>query len=68
MLLRTIKNHVSTPYGPHLASYFPWSLPYVVIAPGATPNLRETAFLVGVLGGLLVSVLGCWEIVRRDVA
>jgi hypothetical protein len=68
MLLRTIKNHVSTPYGPHLASYFPWSLPYVVIAPGATANLRETAFLVGVLGGLLASVLGCWEIVRRDVA
>jgi hypothetical protein len=68
MLLRTIKNHVSTPYGPHLASYFPWSLPYVVIAPGATSNLRETAFLVGGLGGLLVSVLGCWEIVRRDVA
>lgn len=68
MLLRTIKNHVSTPYGPHLASYFPWSLPYVVIAPGATPNLRETAFLFGVLGGLLASVLGCWEFVRRDVA
>jgi len=68
MLLRTIKNNVSTPYGPHLASYFPWSLPYVVIAPGATPNLRETAFLVGVLGGLLGSILGCWEIVRRDVA
>jgi hypothetical protein len=68
MLLRTIKNNVSTPYGPYLAAYFPWSLPYVVIAPGATPNLRETAFLVGVLGGLLVSVLGCLEIVRRDVA
>jgi ABC-2 type transport system permease protein len=68
MLLRTIKNHMSTPYGPHLASYFPWSLPYVVIAPGATPDLRETAFLFGVLAGLLALVLGCWEIVRRDVA
>jgi ABC-2 type transport system permease protein len=68
MLLRTIKNHMSTPYGPHLASYFPWSLPYVVIAPGATTNLRETAFLFGVLGGILASLLSCWEIVRRDVA
>lgn len=68
MLLRTIKNHVSTPYGAHLASYFPWSLPYVVIAPGATPSLRETAFLFGLIGGLFASVLGCWEIVGRDVA
>jgi hypothetical protein len=75
MLLRTLKNSVSTPHGPLLASYFPWSLPYIVIAPPANtslpqamPALQETAFLVGILGGLLASILGCWEIVRRDVA
>jgi hypothetical protein len=74
MLLRTLKNSVSTPFGPFLASLFPWSLPYVIIAPlahsslpEATAGIRETALLVGVLGGLLVSVLGCWETIRRDV-
>jgi hypothetical protein len=74
MLLRTLKNSVSTPFGPFLASLFPWSLPYVMIAPlahssvpEATAGLRETALLVGVLGGLFVSILGCWETARRDV-
>ena len=74
MLLRTLKNSVSTPRGPFLASLFPWSLPYVMIAPlsnsslpETTAGLRETALLVGVLGGLFVSVLGCWDTIRRDV-
>jgi hypothetical protein len=67
MLLRTLKNAASTPTGPMLASFFPWSLPYVVISPAATAGLQQTAFLVGVLGGLLVSVLGCWDATRRDV-
>ncbi|HZV01110.1 MAG TPA: ABC transporter permease [Planctomycetota bacterium] len=67
MLLRTLKNAASTPIGPMLASFFPWSLPYVVISPAATAGLRQTAFLVGVLGGLLVSVIGCWDATRRDV-
>ena len=74
MLLRTLKNSISTPFGPFLASLFPWSLPYVMIAPlthsslpEATAGLRETALLVGVLGGLFVSILGCWDTVRRDV-
>jgi hypothetical protein len=68
MLLRTLKNSVSTPYGPRLASFFPWSLPYVIIAPAATASLRGNAFLVGFIGGLFASVLGCWEVMRRDVA
>jgi ABC-2 type transport system permease protein len=67
MFLRTLKNAVSTPYGPVLASFFPWSLPYVVISPAATSGLRQTAFLVGVVGGLLVSIVGCWNATRRDV-
>lgn len=75
MLLRTLKNSVSTPLGPVLASFFPWSLPYIMIAPQgntglpqSTPALTETALLVGVLGGLLAAMLGCWEVTRRDVA
>jgi ABC-2 type transport system permease protein len=67
MLLRTLKNAVSTPYGPVLASFFPWSLPYVTIAPTATTGLRHTALLMGVVGGVLVSVIGCWNATRRDV-
>jgi lantibiotic transport system permease protein len=67
MLLRSLKNIESTPYGPFLASLFPWSLPYVVIARQATTELRETALLAGIVGGLLVAVLGCVEVVRRDV-
>jgi ABC-2 type transport system permease protein len=67
MLLRTLKNNASTPYGPMLASFFPWSLPYVVISPQATATWRLTALLVGVLGGVLASVFGCWETSRRDV-
>jgi hypothetical protein len=68
MLLRSLRNIDSTPYGPFLASLFPWSLPYVVIARQATSELRETALLAGVLGGIVVATLGCWEVVRRDVA
>jgi hypothetical protein len=74
MLLRTLKNSISTPSGPLMASLFPWSLPYVMITPlansslpEATTGLRETALLIGLVGGLFVSILGCWETVRRDV-
>jgi len=68
MLLRSLRNIASTPYGPVLASLFPWSLPYVVIARQATPDLRETALLAGILGGALIAASGCWDVVRRDVA
>ncbi len=67
MLLRSLKNIASTPHGPLLASAFPWSLPYVVLARQATMDLRVTAFLVGIVGGVLIAALGCWEVVRRDV-
>jgi lantibiotic transport system permease protein len=74
MLLRTLKNSISTPLGPTIASLFPWSLPYIMIAPmtnsslpEATARLQETALLVGMVGGVFVSILGCWETLRRDV-
>jgi hypothetical protein len=50
-----------------LASLFTWSLPYVMIARQATTNLRETALLAGILGGVLIAALGCWDVVCRDV-
>jgi ABC-2 type transport system permease protein len=67
MLLRSLRNIVSTPRAPLLASIFPWSLPYVVLARQATMHLREIAIVVGLVGGVLVAILGCWEFVRRDV-
>lgn len=67
MLLRTLKNVGSVPHGPLFASLFPWSLPYIMLAHQATESLRETAVMVGSLGGVLCAILGCLEIVRRDV-
>jgi hypothetical protein len=58
----------TTPYAPLLAGLFPWSLPDVVLARQATTELRATALLAGTLGRVLVAVLGCWEVIRRDVA
>jgi ABC-2 type transport system permease protein len=49
---------------PGLASIFPWSLPFVSIQ---WPEVATTALLVGVLAGVAVSVLGCWDVCRRDV-
>ena len=66
MLLRSLKNIASTPYGPPLASVFPWSLPYV-IARQATPTLQAIALIVGILGGVVVAAFGCWEVARRDI-
>jgi ABC-2 type transport system permease protein len=67
MLLRSLRTIASNPHAAQLASVFPWSLPYVVIARQATAHLRETAVLVGILGGVLIAALGCLEVVRRDV-
>ena len=68
MLLRSLRNIESTPYAPFLASIFPWSLPYVVLARQATPELHTISLAVGFLGGVVVATVGCWDLVRRDVA
>ncbi|HEX2034735.1 MAG TPA: ABC transporter permease [Chloroflexota bacterium] len=52
-------------------SWFPWSLPVRAIATelaiatdGGGPH---TILALGIGGGLLVALLGCWEVTRRDV-
>jgi ABC-2 type transport system permease protein len=51
-----------------LASYFPWSLPYAVLArDAASGHSQQNALFIGILGGVLVAGLGCWDVVRRDV-
>ncbi len=67
-LFRRACHIATTPRAPLLGSVFPWSLPYIVLACQATMHLREIAMLVGLLGGLLIAIVGCWEFVRRDVA
>jgi ABC-2 type transport system permease protein len=50
------------------ASYFPWSLPMVAIGRFPDrPNLQLTAITVGVVGGIIAAILGCWDTIRQDV-
>ena len=47
--------------------YFPWTIPGVI----ATQNLSNlesaAALTLGLGGGIVVALLGCWEVTRRDV-
>lgn len=47
----------------------PWSLPYATLTRDVATHtqLLTTASIIGILGGAIVAVLGCWEVVRRDV-
>ena len=46
-----------------VGKYYPWLLPLNSRAPG-----REAmALILGIGGGIIVSILGCWEVTRRDV-
>lgn len=66
MMLRSLRTLASNPGPAHLASLFPWSLPYVTIARQATTSLRTNAFFAGIVGGVLVAVLGCYDFIHRD--
>jgi ABC-2 type transport system permease protein len=52
------------------ASFFPWSLPYAALArdTASEHSLQISALLIGLVGGVLVAGVGCWDVVRRDVA
>jgi lantibiotic transport system permease protein len=45
--------------------FYPWVL--TIHALHSETGYLPNAFLISILGGLLVSVLGCWVFVRRDV-
>lgn len=44
--------------------YYPWLLPVNVFMDGRL----KMALLIGIIGGIVATVLGCWDFVRRDVA
>jgi ABC-2 type transport system permease protein len=50
---------------PGIAGSFPWTLPFVSFA---WPEVATTALLIGVIAGVAVAILGCWDVCRRDVA
>lgn len=48
---------------PAWTHYYPWLLPYQsVVKSGQTAPL-----IVGVVGGVVVAIVGCWDVTRRDV-
>ena len=52
------------------ARMFPWSMPLSAVAPindNRTLESHALALTLGIVGGLVVAVLGAWDITRRDV-
>ena len=47
-----------------LGKYYPWLLPMNIFIDGRL----TAAIILGVVGGILASIIGCLEFVRRDVA
>lgn len=60
VVLRNVNE--SSSFAP-VARFFPWSQPYF-----AFTYPQELIFVVAILGGVCIAALGCWEVVRRDVA
>ena len=50
------------------SGYFPWSLPLRAAGP-LVMDVAEAplALPIGLVGGVVVSLLACWHVTRRDV-
>jgi len=42
--------------------FYPWSLPFHAL----TSNHLQLSLTIGAFGGLLIAILGCWDVARRD--
>lgn len=49
---------------PAWTHYYSWLLPYQSVVRGG----QTGPLIVGVLGGILVAIVGCWDVTHRDVA
>lgn len=45
------------------AEFYPWLLPLNVLS----PERFTTALTMGIIGGVVVGIAGCWEVTRRNV-
>ncbi len=50
------------------ADWYPWSLPGIAAMNLLQDKAMLTQLLVGLVGGIVVSVIGGWEVTRREVA
>ena len=50
------------------APYYPWALPALLSLGGQRPEDWLTRLLFAVIGGIVVAVIGGWEVTRRDTA
>lgn len=60
-----------SPRSASVASLFPWSLPFIALSRSASAirsEVQATALLIGLVGGILVAALTCWDVTRQDVA
>ena len=46
-----------------LGKYYPWLLPVNTML----PDRKVAALVLGITGGVIIGILGCWEATRRDV-
>ena len=51
--------------GARIGKFYPWLFP--VNAVSTSPERIKIAILAGIIGGAVLGVLGCWNVVRRDV-
>lgn len=48
-----------------IASFYPWMLPSVAM--GSDNNMVLQALVLGIIGGIVVTIAGCWDMIRQDV-
>jgi hypothetical protein len=49
------------------AGYYPWTLPGLIAMTLRKGQVLTHQALAGGVGGVIVGILGCWEVTRRDV-
>ena len=54
--------------GAGLGALLPWSMPVAVVPVPPSGGWSLPLLAASLVGGLVVAVLGCWDVVRRDVS
>jgi hypothetical protein len=59
-----VVNIIILPAGMFAANLFPWCLPAVAMAPHSPHRVLGVAW--GLLGGVAVGMIACWDLSRRE--